>query len=1217
MKQGLLTRLIVAITMIFFISITAALAQGQIQLQLLTRKPMPERISDWRQDPSLIQLRITNPAGNQEYRDARVSFEVKNVGTGKIVVRSKDGSPQIPSVTVGKGYSVKTLFGRDLIDPNSVEIDPSVRTIALATNSLPEGNYSFCIRLLNSAGQPIPTIGGCSNLTILHPRPPTLILPSDHQVFLPSQLPNFQWAPAQRVTGSYRLRIVPVYQNQSDQNAIQVNPPVLDKNVGNLLSYQYLASDPSFINYFGTAYGFAWQVSITDPVSGQTYASTVRHFTFGSNSPLIGMQNIANGSWIIQWNPGNGGGGNGGGNGGGGNGGGNGGGGNGGNNKKGIKDLGNIGTVQSTCDKARSFRIWMNFGNMGFNTFPMDVLGISGVDPTVADVSYDASGRITIKCKNTGSFTIDVWIRALPLGLSPFKDVYKVSITIDCRCGKPGKGKGKKGKGGGDDDDSDDDDGKDKGSEDGSNDGSENGDDPTVNDDPCKRLKALEEKITEAEAALKAAEEAAQKAARAAANSDQAKKDCQENAKRAQEELDRLNKEVDDLRSRQEQLLKQIKEIHDNDGVNFGWSYNSRTGELTYGAIVNGNFIEGIVPSAWNQVKELQKINKQLKEKLAERNRKQAEVENQKKECEGLEKKLKEEREEREEKMKEVDKAVDELEKLRGEYEKLKKDCDKKGESAGDAQDGSDGGDKNSGQSESGDSGSDETGDKSGTTGGDTDGTSNGTNGDVGGTTDDPCEKLKEVEKRIEELKREIEQAASEKGNLSELEDAKAELERELEKAESDLDHDWKIWEKLGKMTDEAFQKYGENSDEYRSLKRNRDNYLAEIQKHQDRIRELKKRLKETQEKLDKAKEAADREEKARRELEKLTKEYEQLKKECDKPGSSSNRSGAGTAGEKGGDNTEGSGSGKKDVPGQNGGGTSGTGGNGGTEQTGRSDLIDEDDPCEKLADVEDRIRTTEELLAKDKAREKAARQKLAELEQQLQAAKARSNRLKETVLAQGVDKTTVEYQEWERSIGEEFDLESKIKEVQREIENATWGQPTWEKALEVLRAQYEQLKKECDERKNQNESKGENSSNEGEGTGGAKQETERNSEESGKENITFTDGFESGDVSEWFKFDVGGIKLNPQCVDCSKIVASRGTGATGGMIIAGRPGSVPPNSPVTITDANGKSVTVTAGADGSFRAVEADLPDGFDHTVGNKLTVSAGGKSCEVAIQR
>lgn len=87
--------------------------------------------------------------------------------------------------------------------------------------------------------------------------------------------------------------------------------------------------------------------------------------------------------------------------------------------------------------------------------------------------------------------------------------------------------------------------------------------------------------------------------------------------------------------------------------------------------------------------------------------------------------------------------------------------------------------------------------------------------------------------------------------------------------------------------------------------------------------------------------------------------------------------------------------------------------------------------------------------------------------------------------------------------------------------------------------------------------------------------------------------------------------------IDCEKLHAWRGTAATGGMIIHGEAGSVPAGSKVTITDGKGNTVTTTANDDGSFTVKESELPDGFDHTIGNGLTVSVGKSNCTVTIER
>ena len=86
-------------------------------------------------------------------------------------------------------------------------------------------------------------------------------------------------------------------------------------------------------------------------------------------------------------------------------------------------------------------------------------------------------------------------------------------------------------------------------------------------------------------------------------------------------------------------------------------------------------------------------------------------------------------------------------------------------------------------------------------------------------------------------------------------------------------------------------------------------------------------------------------------------------------------------------------------------------------------------------------------------------------------------------------------------------------------------------------------------------------------------------------------------------------IKCPPP--DASKITVSRGTAATGGMVISGGAGAVQPGAMVTITDSEGHTVTTTADQDGGFTLVEADLPEDFDHTLGNELSITQESEGC------
>ena len=81
---------------------------------------------------------------------------------------------------------------------------------------------------------------------------------------------------------------------------------------------------------------------------------------------------------------------------------------------------------------------------------------------------------------------------------------------------------------------------------------------------------------------------------------------------------------------------------------------------------------------------------------------------------------------------------------------------------------------------------------------------------------------------------------------------------------------------------------------------------------------------------------------------------------------------------------------------------------------------------------------------------------------------------------------------------------------------------------------------------------------------------------------------------------------------DSSKITASSGTPGTGGMMIGGAVGAVAPGATVTVTDGDGHTATTTADANGSFTLTELDLPEGFDHTIGNTLSVTQKSEDCK-----
>ena len=64
-------------------------------------------------------------------------------------------------------------------------------------------------------------------------------------------------------------------------------------------------------------------------------------------------------------------------------------------------------------------------------------------------------------------------------------------------------------------------------------------------------------------------------------------------------------------------------------------------------------------------------------------------------------------------------------------------------------------------------------------------------------------------------------------------------------------------------------------------------------------------------------------------------------------------------------------------------------------------------------------------------------------------------------------------------------------------------------------------------------------------------------------------------------------------------------------MVIVGDAGIVEPGAAVMIVDKNGNIVTTIADENGGFILIETDLPDDFDHTLGNIIEVTQESKGC------
>lgn len=271
------------IALFLAISSIAALAQP-VQVQVILRSPAPGALPAWASDPSIVQVVVRNTTPTL-YDGVVVSFVIRRLPVGNIVARSKDFHPRQPRFSLPPNGTL-ILSGPQIIHESAIKYeDESLRQQTQATGQLPEGEYEFCVRLLDGSGRELGATGAlCSRTVVMLPDPPMLIHPRNDSTLAANALPMFVWAP---VTGSpvpitYTLRVVPLFPGQAPQDALNLNTPVL--NVSGLVAplYQYVPTDIP-LTAFPVAVGFVWQVSAVDqngqPATRNNGKSEIFRFT--------------------------------------------------------------------------------------------------------------------------------------------------------------------------------------------------------------------------------------------------------------------------------------------------------------------------------------------------------------------------------------------------------------------------------------------------------------------------------------------------------------------------------------------------------------------------------------------------------------------------------------------------------------------------------------------------------------------------------------------------------------------------------------------------------------------------------------------------------------------------------------------------------------------------------------------------------------------------
>lgn len=281
-------------------------AFAQVNLRVITRTPLPSELSEWIDDPTVLQVIITNTS-TTAFPQATIHFTLTDEN-GRVLARTKPQSPDIPKINIpAAGLAAPTttlvLNGSQIIDIDALEYAKSVERTLMMTGSLPEGTYELCLSVHDQNGNNI-TIGDASCITIETsvPEPPQLLAPIDDEELL-GTFPIFRWHPVTGVNTkrsiiSYKLKVCPVFSGQSPRDALDRNPVLFERKDIRTSYYQTLPGDLHF-DYYPQVRRYAWYVQAFDekgmPATrnqGKSEVGTFRLPESKSAAPELALQNV-------------------------------------------------------------------------------------------------------------------------------------------------------------------------------------------------------------------------------------------------------------------------------------------------------------------------------------------------------------------------------------------------------------------------------------------------------------------------------------------------------------------------------------------------------------------------------------------------------------------------------------------------------------------------------------------------------------------------------------------------------------------------------------------------------------------------------------------------------------------------------------------------------------------------------------------------------------
>ena len=124
---------------------------------------LPSDIASWQDNKDLLHLSFEFPE-RIELENAHIIFEVTS-GSEHILVSTRAKFRDQPPLN--GSFKKKSFAFNDLVNSDSIDVDPSVRSSSSAIGKLAGGFFGICFYLVDSSGKQIPGISqACTNFFV-------------------------------------------------------------------------------------------------------------------------------------------------------------------------------------------------------------------------------------------------------------------------------------------------------------------------------------------------------------------------------------------------------------------------------------------------------------------------------------------------------------------------------------------------------------------------------------------------------------------------------------------------------------------------------------------------------------------------------------------------------------------------------------------------------------------------------------------------------------------------------------------------------------------------------------------------------------------------------------------------------------------------------------------------------------------------------------------